>query len=238
MPWRILRIIAKNRVTWTIANIVIPFLKRCNIHTALAVAGIIGPVMLTFGDLSSGLASPGYSIIQDSISSLALEPIGWLQTIGFLLLGLLLEGFAAGLLFNMKNAKWFYLGITIFVFFGFAMLMIGAFHTDPAGTTDAARTLEGRIHGFSASASFLLFPIAVLCFLPSIKRDPRWQHLYRYSHITFIIGAVLVVLVKFLPDDNFLFGLFERLLVLNAIVWVEVAAINIFSISLKRKVQA
>jgi hypothetical protein len=37
-----------------------------------------------------------------------------------------------------------------------------------------------------------------------------------------------------MQEPNPAFGLMERLLVLNMILWVEVAAINLFMISLKR----
>ncbi len=226
----------KNGVITLITSKVIPFLKLCNVHTALAVAGIIGPIMLSASDLSAGLASPGYSIIKDSISSLALTNIGWLQTIGFLTLGLLVEIFTAGLLFNIKRgARGFYLGIAIFVFFGFAMLLIGAFHTDATGTAETARSLDGRLHGFVASSAFIIFPVAILSLLRSIKNDPNWKYLYMYSLVTFILAVILVVVVKFLPEGNFLFGLLERLLVANMILWVEVAAVNMFILSLKRK---
>ena len=234
--WQPFYLGVKKSVTWLVISKVLPFLKLCNVHTALAVAGIIGPITLIVGDLSAGLASPGYSIIQDSISSLALTTIGFIQTIGFLALGLLVEIFTAGLLFNIKRgARGFYLGIAIFVFFGFAMLLIGAFHTDPLGTADVARSLDGRIHGFVASAAFLLFPIAILALIPSIKKDPNWKYLYPYTLVAFILAAVLVVAVKLLPDTNMDFGLIERLLVANMIIWIEVAAVNMFILSLKRK---
>jgi hypothetical protein len=225
----------KDTIGSFITSKLVPFLKLCNIHTALAVAGIVGPFVLSITDLSAGLASPGYSIVQDSISSLALTNIGWIQTIGFLVIGLLVEVFTAGLLLNIKRGvKLFYLGIAIFVFFGFAMLLIGAFRTDVAGISDAARTFEGRIHGFVASATFFLFPIAILCLMPSIKKDPNWRYLYFYTYATFILGTLLVITIKLLPEGNFMFGLIERLLVANAIIWIEVTAINMFVISLKR----
>jgi hypothetical protein len=237
--WQSFYLGVKKTVTWLVMSKVLPFLKLCNVHTALAAAGIIGPFTLAIGDISAGLASPGYSIIKDSISSLALTNVGWVQTIGFLVLGLLVEVFTAGLLFNVKKgAKGFYWGIVIFVFFGFAMLLIGAFHTDANGTADAARSLDGRIHGFVASTAFLLFPIAILAFIRSIKKDPNWKYLYRYTLVTFILAVVLVVAVKLLPDTNMFFGLIERLLVANMIIWVEVAAVNMFILSLKRKAQA
>ena len=98
-----------------------------NIHSALAIAGILGPLIWVIGDLLAGFKTGNYSIMQDSISSLALTRIGWLQTIGFLALGLLVEIFAAGLLFNVKRKRWFNLGVGIFVIFGFALLLYRRF---------------------------------------------------------------------------------------------------------------
>lgn len=237
-PKKPLYITIKNRVIWLIADKAIPFFKLWNFHTVLAIAGIVGPIMLSVGDLSAGLTSPNYSIVQNSISSLALTSAGWIQTIGFLTLGLLVEIFTAGLLFNMKSSRGFYMGITIFVFFGFALLLIGAFHTDADGIPDVARTFEGRLHGFVASSAFILFPIAILSLVRSIKNDPNWKYLYSYSWIAIFLGVILVIVIKVLPEGNFLFGLFERLLVANAIIWVEVAGVNMFILSLKRKSNA
>jgi hypothetical protein len=170
-------------------------------------------------------------MVSDSISSLALTPIGWLQTIGFLALGLLVEIFAAGLLFNVKRARLFHVGIALFVIFGFAMLLIGAFRTDPLG---AERTIEGRIHGLTATVTFSLFPVAILCFLPAFKRDENWRDLYRYTGVTFILGVILLIIVKITHEKSGWFGLAERLLVANMVFWVEVAAVRLFMLSLKR----
>ena len=209
----------------------VSFFSRWNIHTALAIAGVVGPLMLTLGDLTAGLADPDYSLVTNSISSLALTGIGWLQTIGFLALGLLVEIFTAGLMFNVKRYKWFHAGIAILVFFGFAMLLIGAFHTDVVG---AARTTEGRIHGYIATTAFTLFPFAVLCLLPSLKRDANWKDLYLYSLVTFYVALFMLVLTRIFQETSGWFGLAERLLVANMILWVEVAAVRLFMLSLKR----
>ncbi|OGN99791.1 MAG: hypothetical protein A2Y90_01320 [Chloroflexi bacterium RBG_13_52_12] len=206
-----------------------------NIHSALAIAGAMGPLMLIAGDLTAAVSNPDYSLVQNSISSLALTRIGWLQTIGFLALGLLVEIFAAGLLFNMKRERWFHAGIALFVIFGFALLLIGAFRTDPIGV---ARTIEGRIHGLTATTAFSLFPVAILCLIPSIKRDDNWKDLYRYTGVTFILAVVLLVTVRIFQEQSGWFGLAERLLVVNMILWVEVAAIKLFILSLKRGVKA
>jgi hypothetical protein len=210
----------------------ISFVNRLNVHSALAGAGIIAPVMLAIGDLTAGLSTPGYSIVHDSISSLALTHIGWLQTIGFLALGLLVETFTAGLLFNIKNFRAFHLAIGLLVVFGFTVLLIGAFRTDPLG---AARTIEGRIHGFTASTAFSLFPVALLFLIPSLRNDPNWRVLLRYTAVTFILGIVLVIVLRIMQEQSTWFGLVERLLVLNMMIWVEVAAIRLFILSLRRR---
>ncbi len=225
----------KSNVCRLVESKILPFFKLWNIHTAMAIAGIIGPLMLIIGDLAAGLSSPGYSILENSISSLSLTSIGWLQTIGFLALGLFIEIFTAGLLFNMKWSRGFYLGIAIFVIFGFSMLLIGAFRTDPVGLE---RTIEGRIHGLTAQTAFTLFPVALLCLITTIKKDANWKHLYRYTCVTFILAVVLIILIRVLQEPNSVFGLLERLLVFNMIIWVEVAAVNLFIISLKRKARA
>jgi hypothetical membrane protein len=219
-------------VYFTIQSNVVAFFKRFNIHSVLAIAGILGPLALASGDLTAALHTPNYDLVKNSISSLALTNIGWLQTIGFLALGLLVEIFTAGLLFNVKRARWFHLGIAVLVFFGFGMLLIGAFNTDPVG---AARTIKGRIHGFAASTDFSLFAVAVLALTPSLKLDPNWQPLFKYSLVTCALAVLIGVTLRFFNDGSSVFGLVERILVANMIIWVEVAAINLLRLSLKRR---
>jgi hypothetical protein len=206
--------------------------RRLNVHSVLAVAGIVGPLALAGADLTAATHTAGYSLVKNSISSLALTHLGWLQTIGFLALGLLVEVFTAGLLYNIKNARWFHLGIGIFVFFGFAMLLIGAFHTDPVG---GPTTFEGSIHGFAARLTFSLFAIAILALAKAIKQDPGWRHLFRYTIAAAILSVILGGILYFFKDGASWFGLVERLLVANMIIWVEVAAVNLLILSVKRR---
>jgi hypothetical protein len=202
-----------------------------NVHSLLALAGMTGPVVLGATDISTALITPAYSLIRDSISSLALTPLGWVQTIGFLAIGLLIEIFTAGLLYNVRRVRLFRLGIALLVLFGFALLLIGAFRTDPLG---AERTIEGRIHGLAATTAFWIFPIAILVISPSLRSDPDWKGIFRYTIIAGVLAVALVMTIGALPDSLSWFGLLERLLVLNMIIWVEVAAINLLFLSLKR----
>lgn len=209
---------------------ILSYIKRLNIHSVLAFAGMAGPIVLAVTDLTVSLTNPDYSLVRDSISSLALMRLGWLQTIGFLAIGLLVEIFVAGLLFNIKRGRGFHFGIGLLVFFGFGLLLIGAFRTDPVGGTD---TIEGTIHGLTATGVFWLFPISVLVIAPSLKNDPGWQNIFIYTIVAGILALILVIMIG-VQDDISWFGLLERLIVANMIIWVEVAAIRLLCLSVGR----
>jgi hypothetical protein len=210
---------------------VIAVYKHMNVHSLLAMAGMAGPLLLITTDFTAAFSNPDYSLIRDSISSLALTHLGWVQTIGFLFIGLLVEIFTAGLLFNVKGTRGFHFSIGLLVFFGFALLIIGAFRTDPVG---AARTVEGRIHGLAATAAFWIFPAALLAIAPSFRKDPNWRRIFLYTAIAGILAIPLVITLGVIKDDISWFGLMERIVVANMIFWVEVAAIRLLLLSFKR----
>ena len=202
-----------------------------DIHGILAVAGIIGPLVLVALDLTAAFAMPQYNIIRDTISSLALTSMGWIQTIGFLVIGLMIEIFTAGLFLNIKRRRGFDFGIFLMVLFGFGMLLIGAFRTDPVG---GPATVNGRIHLVGAYGVLGLFPVSIGLMLSSIRNDPEWRGIFRYSAVTGAIAFCLAVGHLFLPHLSW-FGLYERLTVANAIAWVEVSAVWLLLLSLRRQ---
>jgi MFS family permease len=206
-------------------------LGALDIHGILAAAGIVGPLVLVGMDLAAALAVPKYNLARDSISSLALTSLGWIQTIGFLVIWLLIEIFTAGLFLNIRRRRGFGFGILLLALFGFGMLLIGAFRTDAAG---APATVNGTIHLVGAYGVLGLFPVAIALLLSSIRNDPRWHGIFRYSAVTGIIALGFAVGHIFVPHLSW-FGLYERLTVANAIAWVEVSAIWLLLLSLRRQ---
>jgi len=200
-------------------------LSICNI---LALAGLVGPSIFIITDLTAAISQPGYSPIRDSISSLAWSPMGWLQTIGFIIVGLLVEVFAAGLFFSMCGGRGFGLGISLLVFFGFGLLLIGAFHTDPIG---GQQTIEGLIHSVAAKATFFIFPIASISIAFSLRKDSRWKGFLLHTAVTSSLAMALVIGHLWLPDELSWFGLYERILVANTVVWVAIIAIHCLRLS-------
>ena len=204
---------------------------RLNVYGILALFGIIGPLVLVITSVTAAFSNPGYDPIRESISSLSLTPMGWLQTIGFLVLGLLTEGFTVGLFFSIRRARGFALGMAVLVFAGFGLLLLGAFRTDPVGTS---HTIGGIIHSVAAAIVFWFFPAACLLIAPSLRSDPYWKGLYVYSIVTGVFILLLLITLLCLPFHLNWFGLYERILVASMIIWVEVMAIWLLRLSLTK----
>jgi hypothetical protein len=207
-----------------------PIIWRLNLNGLLALAGILGPAIFGITDITAGLSDPFYNYFRHSISSLAWSNLGWLQTIGFLTIGLLVELFVAGLFFGIKGYRWFGLGLGLLVIFGFGLLLIGAFHTDPY---IGPHTTEGTIHGIAAKVVFWVLPVGGLLIAPSLKKDPHWKSLYLYSIIVSVVSLLLMISSFWMEDDFRYFGLFERLLVGAEVSWVFVMAIWLLRSSLR-----
>lgn len=201
-----------------------------NVYGVLALAGIVAPFMLGLADIIAALSSPEYDWARDSISSLALTPMGWLQTIGFLFSGLLVEVFVVGLFLSIRRRWGFGFSIGVLVCFGFGLLLIGAFQTDPSGAPD---TIEGTIHSITAIVVFSIFPAACLLISPSLRSDPYWKGFFPYTIVTSVLALVLLIMHLWLPEELSWFGLCERILVANMVIWVEVMAIQLLRLSLR-----
>ena len=204
--------------------------KRLNINSVPALVGIVGPVVVIVGDLAASLSTAGYSLVRNSVSSLALEPIGWLQSICFLAMGLLLEIFVAGLFFNIRRARGFHAGIIFLALCGFVLMLIATFHMDHSGAT----TIDGTIHTIASYGLGLLFPIAILSLAPSLKNTPNWKNIFIYTIIAGVLALTLIMGALFAEQRGW-FGLYERIIILNALVWVEVVAIHFLRLLLRQE---
>jgi MFS family permease len=207
--------------------------KRLNVNSVPAIVGIVGPLVVIVGDLAASLSTPGYSLIRDTVSSLALTSIGWLQSICFLAMGLLLAIFAAGLFFNIHRARGFYAGIVLLALCGFVLMLIATFHMDAPG---GPRTLDGKIHTMASYGLGLLFPIAILSFAPSFNSTAQWKSIFVYTIVAGILAFGLIMGAFFVEPTSW-FGLYERIIILNALIWVEVVAIHYLRLLSRRQSQ-
>ena len=95
-------------------------------------------------------------------------------------------------------------------------------------------TIDGTIHLFAANTIFLALPLACLLIAPSLKIDSDWRPLFPYSIAIALFTLVWILIYKvWLPADLSWFGLYERILVVAEVLWVEVMAIWLLRLSLK-----
>jgi len=212
-------------------------LRSLSVYAVLSWAGIAAPIIFIISNLVAAFSSyPEYNFIRDSISSLAWTPLGWVQTIGFMIMGLLIEAFIIGLILSVQGGciqiEWkFRLGASILVFFGFGVLLVGAFRTDPAG---GLHTVEGTIHGIAASVVYWLFPIASLLIAPCLRKQQYWRNLFLYTIVTSVLALALLIVGVWLPSEVSWFGLYERILTLDELMWIEIMAVWLLRLSLRQ----
>jgi hypothetical protein len=149
-------------------------------------------------------------------SGLALGPYGRAQSLNFAVSGLLLVAFAFGLHRGIAGGP--RVGPALLVISGVAMALL-AFETDPIIRT-GPRTLHGWVHDLA----FVLFVVSLL---PSffflwrrMKRNPPWRSQGRYTLITGLLVAPLLLL----PGPTYYLSLALML------VWLEVLAIRLWAV--------
>ncbi|HYH30704.1 MAG TPA: DUF998 domain-containing protein [Pseudonocardia sp.] len=77
---------------------------------ALAVAGVVGPVVFVAVGVGQGLARPGYSFAAEPVVALVNGPAGWIQDMNFVVLGVLVMACAAGLHLGLRRMRWGWTG--------------------------------------------------------------------------------------------------------------------------------
>ncbi|MCA1847406.1 MAG: DUF998 domain-containing protein [Actinobacteria bacterium] len=192
-----------------------------------AVAGMVGPILFATTLLALTLVQydfmlgTGWQPLGDPAgawpSGLALGPYGWAQTLNFVLSGILLALFAAGLHLGEGRGSW--TGPALLFTAGVAMALMG-FETDPIRRT-GPRTLHGLIHDLA----FVLF---VLALLPAFfflwrrfREDAAWRGHARYTLATGMIATLLLLLP----------GVAYYLFIAVVLVWLEATALRLWHLS-------
>jgi hypothetical protein len=177
-----------------------------------ALAGMIGPALFALIVVVLTVAQYGFMVDLgwDPIgasdvpwpSGLALGPLGWLQVVNFILLGLALMVFAVGLHRGVAaRVRGSVIGPVFLVAAGVA-LVLSAFKTDPS-LSGSPLSWHGLIHGLAFLLLVLSLLLSLLFLWWRLRRDPLWRGYDLYT----IITAVLYV-VFFLSASQWAFYLF------------------------------
>lgn len=193
-----------------------------------ALAGIIGPILFWLALIVLGQTQSAYSALQSDISLLSLGANGWIQTVNFVVFGLLVMIFQTGLQRAVAPRRaWGALNILALAF-GLGLLAIAVFPTDRVGTW----TIHGIIHLGIVVALALVLPVICLMTAARLKPHASWRG---YAEFSVLIGVVVAVLTIMLllawsgiwPALHPWLGLYERMVFVLPSLWMEIMALRL-----------
>lgn len=181
---------------------------RTNLQTALLCSGASGAVLFSTVYFCFGVISPNYYMIHESISRLQLLPYGWIQSLNFILSGLLICVFAFALRRELVSG----FGSTLIPFL---QLLTGL------GSIVLGVCLNHQVQLYSTGVIFLSLVISLLLITRRFSANPKWRGWTTYTILTVLL---MIVLFMLLADSAFhkgmLTGVFERLLIITRLIWL------------------
>ena len=202
-----------------------PRFPRLSVICGITIAGLSGPIifMLAIGTLE--LSQPGYNPFVTTISGLVWGPHGRVQTAIFIVFGSLVEVFIINLYYAFATRKvYLKLGVLMFLCIGIGFFVVAIFRADPPGLP---RTASGAIHSFAVGVISALFPFACLFLSRSFWKDICWKGVSVYSIITALMAFGLGILGSVTGFREMWAGLYQRIYLLNAFVWIEVVSLRL-----------
>ena len=145
---------------------------------ALVTAGVVaGPLFVAVG-LVQIVTREGFDLSRHPLSLLALGDAGWVQITNFVVAGVLMLAFAAGVARSLGGGPGRVWAPLLFALYGVGLVLGGAFTADPAlgfpvGTPDGYPTewtFHGTVHAFAAPLAFL--SLVAVTFV--VARRLRW----------------------------------------------------------------
>src|SRR5215210_2723852 len=192
-------------------------LERRAVIVALAVAGIVGPILFTVAFIVQGLFRIGeYSPVAEVVSALEAGPWGWVQQVNFVVFGLLTVAFAVGLHLGLRPTRWGVIGPSLLVLSGMALVWAAVL---PLREDAAGVTYGPGLHIVGGMTYFLSSALGLIVVSRRLAVDPRFRQLGGYALTAGITGVALFVLMGafVVPEDAPLHawaGLAQRIVIL------------------------
>jgi len=124
--------------------------------------GVVGPVLFTGTHLIDGLLRSGYNGWRQPISDLGVGPGGWVQSVNFIVFGILSRCFTLRLrraLVPGIGATW---GPALRAVVGLGLIFDGAFP-------------DGSLHQVGDALTFTALPLACFVLARRFAKEPEWR---------------------------------------------------------------
>lgn len=208
----------------------------------LLAGGVVGPPLFIVVFLIESATRPGYSSWRNQVSDLALSDQGWEQIVNFIVCGLLVLAFAAGLRRIWRTGRASVWGPLLVGLFGLELVAAGVFLTDPgrgyppgAPLKGDPQTLHGWVHGINGLVLFnIVLPAACFVLAHRFAAEPRNRGWATYSRVTAVLlltVSVLSTLILTPLAENGVFpaptGLIQRALIILGWTWLALTALRL-----------
>jgi hypothetical membrane protein len=194
----------------------------------LLACGVIAGPLFVVSFLVHGALKPDYDPMRHPVSSLALGPYGWVQTVTFIVAGLLTVAFAVGLAGGRGVRQ--KVGAILVGLWGVGLIGAGAFVTDPVsgyppGTRAVVKgaTAAGILHDLFSVVAF--FSLGAACFVLAGGAGLRWAVYSMLSGAAFLF-TFFVASAGFGQDQTLVgvAGFWQRICVSIGWAWLAVLA--------------
>lgn len=189
----------------------------------LGLFGIVGPVIFIAILIALDVIQWQSLLILPTISDLVHGEMGWLQTVSFVLIGLVLFVFVLKLA-SITGKKFSALtGSSSFGITSIGFLMIAAF---PSEIGEIGNSIQGLIHNSIAGVISATFILGCIAFAHHFRKDPHWKSYWIYTALTVLLCLTFAISWGVAPESQ-LQALSERLLLISGFIWMLVISVKL-----------
>jgi hypothetical protein len=185
-------------------------------------AGAVVPPLFVLIVVIDSFVHPAYNQVTDYVSELSRGQLGWLQSANFLVCGMALLGFAAGIRWAVRPGPGSVAGAALFALMGGGVIVDAFFTIDPH--TSTVHTPTGVVH----AVGFVVVSVALIvaCFV--FARRLRGA-LRMYSVASGILLPVSLVVTVVAGTPLGITGILQRIFLLIGWAWIAVLALSLLA---------
>jgi sulfite exporter TauE/SafE len=200
---------------------------------ALAICGILSPIVYVVTVALGGFLDPSYSHIGKTVSELVESgaPNRDLLNILLVVYNVLIIPFAIGLYFGLKNGLSQSLVLVTLVLTGILGTIVTVFF--PLDAAGQSVTFTGTMHLVIVGLVLPCTFIFMLGFWKIARKDESWGKAGLFSIAVFVVTLISGIATAAFVNSEYR-GLLERITIGSTLVWIEVVAVKLYFIR-KRK---
>lgn len=194
----------------------------------LAIAGVAGPIVSWIVMVGLGVLTPGYSPVDDYISTLGAvgAPYAVVQQVNFVLFGATILAFGLGIHRYFGDGGRPRAGTVFIGLLGLGVLLAGPFQSDPT----APESTMNVLHDLVSSVGFVAAVLAVGLVSRRLDADARWPRFRFETPVT--VAIVLATFIAFgITIDAAWVGATQRLMVGAVSLWVVGQSLRLYRLA-------